>query len=183
VNVHGGGGGGAGGPACDTVNGCPAMVTVPERAVAGFCAIVTPTAPLPVPAAPLVTVNQGAFDAAVHVQVGAEAVTATELEPPVSPTSCVAGEIEKVHGGGGAPCCDTVNVFPATAIVAVRAVVAVLGATVMPTLPLPLPAVPARLIQVALVVAVHPHVFADAVIVIEPDPPVSGNPCDAGEIV
>lgn len=181
MNVHGGGGGA---PACDTVNGCPAMVTVPERAAAGFGAIVTPTAPLPVPDAPLVTVNQGAFDVAVHVQVGAEAVTATELEPPVSPTSCVGGEIEKVQGGGGggAPCCDTVNVFPATAMVALRAVVAVLGATVMPTLPLPLPALPARLIQAALVVAVHAHVFADAVIVIEPDPPVSGNPCDAGEI-
>jgi len=146
-----------------------------------------PTAPLPVPDAPLVTVNHGAFDVAAHVQLAAEAVTATELEPPVSATlSCVVGEIEKVQGGGGggggAPCCDTLNVFPATAIVPVRAVRAVLAATVKPTLPLPVPEFAPREIHGALVAAVHAHVFTDAVIAIEPEPPGSANPCVVGEI-
>jgi hypothetical protein len=183
ANVHGGGGGGggAGAAACVTVKVCPAMVNVPLRAAAVLAAIWTPTAPVPAADAPLVTVSHAAFDAAVHAQLFADAVTATETEPPVSPTSCVVGEIEKVHGGGGggggggAACCDTAKVLPATAIEALRAVVVVLGAMVMPTLPLPLPALPARLIQDALVVAVHAHVFADAETAIEPDPPASVN--------
>jgi hypothetical protein len=180
VNVHGVG---AGAAPCDTVNVCPAIVIVPERAAAVLAAIATPTAPLPVPDAPLATVSHGAFDVAVQVQVLAEAVTATEPDPPASATSCVAGEIEKVHGaGGGAPCCDTVNVFPATAIVALRAIASVLTATVKPTLPLPLPEFPPRLIQGALVVAVHAQVFADAEIAIEPDPPAFAKPCVVGDI-
>jgi hypothetical protein len=84
VNVHGGGGGGA---ACDTVKGCPAIVSVPVRAAAVFAAATNATVPLPVPEAPLVTVNHGAFEFAVQPQVVAEAVTATEPEPPASATS------------------------------------------------------------------------------------------------
>ena len=78
----------------------------------------------------------------------------------------------------------TVNVFPAAAIVALRAVVAVLAATLKPTLALPLPEVgPLRLIHVALVDAVHEQLFADAVMPIDPDPPASAKFCDVGEIV
>jgi len=43
--------------------------------------------PLPVPEAPLVTVNHGAFEFAFQPHVVAEAVTATEPEPPASATS------------------------------------------------------------------------------------------------
>ena len=82
--VHGGG---AGAAACVTVSVWPAIVIVPARAAAVFCAIVKPTVPLPVPAAPLVTVSQGAFDAAVHVHVVADAVTAVDPAPPMSATS------------------------------------------------------------------------------------------------
>ena len=86
-------------------------------------------------------------------------------------------------GGGGAAACDTVNVFPATAIVPLRAVVAVLAATVNDTLRFPLPEVgPPRAIHGALVVAVHAQLFADAVIAIEPGPPASATFIDVGEI-
>jgi hypothetical protein len=180
VKVHGAG---AGAAACDTVKVCPAIVSVPERAAAAvLAAIANPTAPLPVPDAPLVTVSHGAFDAAVHVQVVAEAVTATLPDPAVSGTSWVVGAIVNEHGGGGAPACDTANVFPAIAIVELRAWKAVFAATLKLTVALPLPVLPAMLIHCALVVAVHPQVGAEAVITIDPEPPVSGNPCVAGEI-
>jgi hypothetical protein len=81
VNVHG-----AGGAACDTVNVCAPMVSVPVRAAPVFAAAVNVTVPLPVPDAPAVTVSHGAFAAAVHAQVFADAVTATEPGPPVSAT-------------------------------------------------------------------------------------------------
>jgi len=179
VKVHGAG---AGAAACDTVKVCPAIVSVPERAAAVLAAIANPTAPLPVPDAPLVTVSHGAFDAAVHVQVVAEAVTATFPDPAVSGTSWVVGAIVNEQGGGGAPACDTAKVFPAIAIVELRALKAVFTATLKLTVALPLPVLPAMLIHWALVVAVHPQVGADAVITIDPEPPVSGNPCVAGEI-
>jgi len=92
-----------------------------------------------------------------------------------------------VHGGGGgggaAAACVTVNVFPAAAIVALRAVVAVFAATLNPTLPLPLPEVgPLRLIHGALVDAVQEQLFADALIAIDPEPPASAKFCDVGVI-
>jgi hypothetical protein len=83
--VHGGGGGG-GGAACETVNVCPPIVMVPVLAAAVFTAAVNATLPLPVPEAPPVTVNHVALAFAVHAQVEADAVTATEPEPPVSAT-------------------------------------------------------------------------------------------------
>ena len=86
-------------------------------------------------------------------------------------------------GGGGGAACDTVNVFPAAAIVALRELLPVLAATVNPTLPLPVPEVPpVMLIHGALVVAVHTQLFADAVTAIEPDPPASAKLCVVGDI-
>jgi hypothetical protein len=120
VNVHGGGGGGGAAAACDTVKVCPPMVSVPVRAAAVFAATLNATVPLPVPDAPLVTVNHAALALAVHAQLFADAVTVTDPAAAVSATSCVVGEIPKVHGGGGAAACVTVKVFPAAAIVAVR---------------------------------------------------------------
>jgi hypothetical protein len=161
-------------------------VSVPVRAAAVFAATPNATVPLPVPDAPPVTVNQSALALAVHAHVFAEAVTATEPEPPVSATSWVFGAIVIVHGGGGgggAAACVIVNVFPAAAIVAVRALLPVLAATVNLTLLLPVPDCPAvMLIQGALVVAVHAQVVADAVTAIEPDPPAAATLCAVGEI-
>jgi len=180
VQVGGGGGGGA---ACDTVKVCPPIVNVPVRAAAVFAATPNATAPLPVPDAPLVTVNHGALARAVHAHVFAEAVTATEPAPAVSATSWVFGEIVMAQGGGGGAACVTVNVFPAVAIVALRELLPVLGATVNLTWPLPVPDCPAvMLIQGALVVAVHAHVLADEVTAIEPGPPAAATLCVAGEI-
>jgi hypothetical protein len=93
VNVHG-----AGAAACVTVKVCPAKVTEPVRAAPAFAATLTPTLPLPVPAVRSIVI-QAAPDAAVHAQVAADAVTATEPEPPPSATFWVVGEIEKVHVG------------------------------------------------------------------------------------
>ena len=101
VNVHGGGGGGAGGAACETVNVLPAAVIVPVRAAPVFAATVNATLPFPAPEAPPVTVIHDAFDAAVHEHVVADAVTAKDPDPPVSPMLWSVGAIENVHGGGG----------------------------------------------------------------------------------
>jgi hypothetical protein len=81
-NVHGGGGGAA----CDTVKVCPAIAIVPVRGAAVLTSTLKVTMPLPVPEAPLVTVNHAALALAVHAHVGAEAVTATEPDVPVSAT-------------------------------------------------------------------------------------------------
>jgi hypothetical protein len=84
-NVQGGGGGGA--AACETVNVCPATVIVPPRGADVFAAAAKVTTPLPVPDAPAVMLNHGALEVAVQAHVPAEAVTAIEPDPPVSPTS------------------------------------------------------------------------------------------------
>jgi hypothetical protein len=182
ANVHGGGGGAA----CDTVNVCPAMVSVPLRAVPGLAAALNAIVPLPVPEAPLVTVSQGALAVAVHAHDAAEAVTVVEPVPPGSDIDCAVGAIVNVHGGGGggaAAAWVTVNVFPAATIVADRVEVAVLAATAKATVPLPVPDSPdVRLIHGTLVDAVHTHVPDEAVTAIEPDAPASPTFCDAGEI-
>jgi hypothetical protein len=89
----------------------------------------------------------------------------------------------KVHGGGGAAACVTVNVLPAAAIVAVRELLFVLAATVNLTWPLPVPELPAvMLIHGAVVVAVHAQLFADTVTEIELDPPAAAKLRVVGEI-
>jgi len=112
------------------------MVSVPERAAPVLAATVKPTVPLPAPDAPLVTVSHPAFALAVHVQVPAEAVTATDAAPPASPTFWLAGAIVIVHGGGGGAACETVNVCPPIVSVPVRAAPE-FAATVNVTVPLP----------------------------------------------
>ena len=85
--VHGGGGGGGGGGGaaaadCVTVKVRPAIVNTPLRSAPVFAAAVKPTEPLPVPAAPDVTVSQaGALLTAVHAHV-AVVVTPTCPDPP-----------------------------------------------------------------------------------------------------
>ena len=93
---------GAGAAACDTVNVLPATVIVPLRAPPELAATLNDTVPLPVPELPPDTVTHEAFDAAVHPHVAADAVTATEPEPPASGTDWSAGAIEKVQVAAGA---------------------------------------------------------------------------------
>ena len=76
-----------------TVNECPAIVSVPVRAAPVLAATLYATVPLPVPAAPLVTVIQLSFAVAVHEQV-LPAVTATLPVPPAAPMDCVLALIE-----------------------------------------------------------------------------------------
>ena len=97
-------------PLCVTVNVCPPTVSVPVRPPPGLSAASNVTVPFPVPEVPFVTVSQGALAVAVHVHEAADAVTAIEPEPPCCVTSCVFGEMEMVHGGGGGATCETVNV-------------------------------------------------------------------------
>ena len=81
----------------------------------------------------------------------------------------------KVHGGGGggAAACETVNVVPAAVIVPVRAA-PVFAETVKPTDPFPIPDAPLAIaIQPAFDAALHVHEAAEAVMAIDPDPPVS----------
>lgn len=183
VNVHAGGGGGGGGgggaAACETVKVFPAAVIVPDRTAPEFWATLNATAPPPLPEAPLVMEIQAAFDAAVHAQDEADAVTANEPEPPVSETFWSDGEIAYVHGVATAAC-DTVNVLPATVIVPLRALPE-FAATLNDTLPLPVPELPPdREIHAAFDAAVHPHVLDDAVTATEPDPPASDIDWSAG---
>ena len=118
VKVHGGGAAAA----WVTVNVLPAATIVADRVdVVVLAATVKPTVPLPVPDSPDVRVIHTALVDAVHAHVPAEAVTAIEPDAPASPMFCDAGAIEKVQAGGGAAACESVNVFPATVIVAVRA--------------------------------------------------------------
>jgi len=101
VNVHGGGGAGA--AACVSVNVRPATEILAVRElVVVLAATVNATVPLPVSDCPDVMVTHDALVAAVHAQLPAEAVTAIEPDPPLSPMFCEVGEIENVQDGGGA---------------------------------------------------------------------------------
>ena len=166
------------------MNVCPAIVRFPLRAVTVLAVTLNATVPLPIPDAPLVTDSHGTLAAAVQAHDAAEAVTFVDPVPPVFDTDCELGEIVYVHGGGGvAAAWVTVNVCPAATIVADLVDVAVLAATANATFPLPVPDAPdTRLIQVALVDAVHTQVPADAVTAIEPDAPALPTFWEAGEI-
>ena len=78
-----------------------------------------------------------------------------------------------MHGAAGAAACDTVNVCPAAVIVPLRALPE-LAATVNAIVPLPVPDAPLEMvIHAAFDEAVHAHVVAEAVTVMEPEPPFS----------
>lgn len=98
----------------------PATVNVPERPAPVLAATENETVPSPLSEAPRVTVIHVTFEAAVHAQLPPEAVTAIDPVPPASDIDWLVGEMLNVQGGGAAAC-DTVNVLPATVIVAVRA--------------------------------------------------------------
>ena len=89
--------------ACDTVNVCPAIVSVPVRDVEfGFAAALNATEPLPVPLAPLVTVSHDVLLLTpVHAQP-AGAVTLVEPAPPPEPTDWLVDDKEYVHPEVGA---------------------------------------------------------------------------------
>jgi hypothetical protein len=78
-------------PACVTVTGLPATVTVADREdVLVFAATLYRTVPLPVPLEPLEIVIQLALSLAVHVQL---AVVVTEIALPVVPAAAGAAAV------------------------------------------------------------------------------------------
>jgi hypothetical protein len=85
------------------VNGCPAIVAVPDRAAPVFAAMLIDTEPLPAPDVALLNVIHGTLAAAVHAHVDADAVMVTVAGPPVSGAAWLVGAIVNVHGGGAAP--------------------------------------------------------------------------------
>ena len=104
--------------ACVTVKICPAMVTVPVRAVPELAAMLSVTVPLPVPLLPLVMVIHGALLVAVQPQA-APVVTLTLAGPPPAGALKLVGLSVYVHG---AAAWLTVKVSPAMVTVPVRAV-------------------------------------------------------------
>jgi hypothetical protein len=158
-----------------TVNVWPAIVTVPLRATpVVFAATDSATVPLPVPEPPLVIVIHGTLGVAVHGQPEL-VVTTVKAAPPAAGTDCDDGAMAKLH----APCV-TVNVWPATVTVPVRAAPVVLAAADTATVPLPVPELP-------LVIVIHGtfgiavHVQAGPVVtIVEAAPPPTGTDCDDG---
>ena len=130
--------------------------------------------PLPVPLAPELMVSHEAAVEAVHVHVGADAVTPTCPVPALAPTDWLVADTVKVHGAAAA--CDTVNGRPATESVPLRGVGSGFAATVNWTAAVPVPVPPPVMVtHVAALVAVHAHVPADAVTVTTPDAPVAAT--------
>ena len=123
--------------------------------------------PLPESLEPDVTVSQLALDAAVHEQP-AGADTATVPVPLADGNEREALPIVTVHA---IPAWLTVKVLPAIEIVPERGFKLALAATVNPTLPGPFPdAEPVIVIQLAVVVAVHPQPAADVTVTVPLSP-------------
>ena len=81
-------------PACVTLTGCPATVTVVLRdEVEGFAVNVKPTVPLPLPEPPDATVIHASFSVTVQAQP-AGAVTLTLPAPPSEAGVSALGDAE-----------------------------------------------------------------------------------------
>ena len=169
-----------------TLKVCVAIVSRPVRAAPVFAATLKATTPLPVPAAPDVTVSHTALLTAVHAHA-AVVVTFTVPVLAVEGTFCAVGAIAYVHAGGGdggaAPAaCDTVNVRFAIEMVPVRAA-PVFAATENATTPCPRPVGPdVTVIHGASLVTAQSQVLCDCT-EMEPEPPAAGTFWPVGEIV
>jgi hypothetical protein len=169
-----------------TLNVSVAIVTMPVRAAPVFTATLKPTAPLPVPAAPDVTVSHTALLTAVHAHA-AVVVTFTVPVLAVDGTFCAVGASAYVHAAGGdggaAPAaCDTANVRFAIEMVPVRAA-PVFAATANATTPLPRPVEPdVTVIHSASLATAQSQVLCDCT-EMDPEPPTAGTFWLIGEIV
>src|SRR5439155_7422077 len=170
-------------PACVTVTGCPAIVSVPVRdAEPVFAAIELLTVPFPVPLAPAVIVIHAALLAAVHVQVVPDAVMLTLPVAPSAGTAALVAESVYVHAP--APACVTVTVCPAIVSVPVRDAEPVFAAIELLTVPFPVPLAPAVIvIHAALLVAVHVQLVPDAVMLTLPVAPSAATAALVAESV
>jgi len=144
----------SGAPAsCVTANAWPPIVIMPLLAAPLFAATVKATAPFPVPEVTDPSTIQLLSDAAVHAQPS-PAVTAALPAPPADAKFWPAGDSVMAHG---APW-FTVNVWPPTVIVPVRAA-PVFAATLYAMVALPVPvAALVMVIHGTPAAAVHGHV-------------------------
>src|SRR6478609_5623433 len=132
------------------------MAIVPLLASPVFAATMKATLPLPEPELPLEIEIHAAEGVAVQVHAGSLAVSAIVPVPPAEGTGALAGEIEYVQGGGGAAWLS-VNVWPASATVAVRCS-PVLASTFSVTVPVPVAVAPLPTpTHGSLLTAVHEH--------------------------
>ena len=158
-----------GAAACVTLNVWPAMVSVPVRAlVFGLADALNATVPVPLPLAPLVTVNHDVLLLTpVHAHP-AGAVTAVDPVPPPATTDWLVGAAHRCSAAAWV----TVNVWPAIVSVPVRALVFGLAAALNATVPVPLPLAPLVTVNhdVLLLTPVHAHP-ASAVTAVDPVPP------------
>ena len=126
---------------------------------------------MPVPLAPEVIVSHAALLVAVQSQP-VEAVTESVFVPPPAGADWTSGMTLNEQDPAG---CVTVNVWPATVRVPVRATPVVFAAAEKLTRPFPVPDAPVVIVsQLALLVAVHAHPLAE-VTVIEPEPPTEAT--------
>jgi len=138
--------------------------------------------PLPVPDE---SVIQPTFAPAVHVQDPLEAVSVAESVPPAAPIVTLPGD--KVNAQAGpttaAAAWVTATVVPATAIVAMRWVVAPFAATVTVTVPDPVPPTLDVVAQGWSEAAVHVQDAALAVTMVLKLSLPAGELCEAGVTV
>jgi hypothetical protein len=87
------------------------------------------TVALPDPLPPDVTVNHESLEVAVHVHDEVVVITAREPTVPAAGSDALAGSRVYPQVGDAAAACVTVNVFPATVIVPVRAALPVFAVT------------------------------------------------------
>ena len=80
------------------------MLTIPDRAAPGFAETETVTPALPAPLAPDVTAIQAAWLATVQLQPDG-AVTATVVEPALTPIDATPGLIVYEQSGCSGGCC------------------------------------------------------------------------------
>ena len=154
---------------CVSVKVCPAMVIVPGRAPPEVDAAVYCTVPLPVPLAPDVMVIHEALLVAVHAQP-LPPVTATLPDPPDAPTLALPGAIENEQPLSWL----TMKALPPIVSVPDRGPPSV-AAAVNCTVPLPLPLLPAVIVNHdAPLLAVQPQ-SAPAVTFTLPEPPAAST--------
>ena len=141
-----------------TVNVWPATVSVAVRdTVVGFAAAAKATTPVPLPAAPDVTVSQDALLDAVQAHPLVD-VTLTEPVPPAAPSAWLVAESVYAHGGITCAACVNLSVCPPIVSVPVRGLPVVLAVMLIVTVPLPVPFAPAPTVSHdASLAAVHGH--------------------------
>ena len=134
-----------------------------------FAAIVIVTVPLPEPGLPPLTTIQVDVLEADHAHP-VTAVTPTVAVSPLAAAVCVEGLI--AYEQPDVPCCVTLKIWPAMVALPVRAVVPVLAAMLMNTVPLPEPLAPLVIvIQAALLAELHTQPLAAATVTLVLCPP------------